>query len=60
MEDQAGLSGAKWLVTVHFFSGCPPYTSAESSALFAFYERCVKVLRVELYDHGDGQVHVVR
>ena len=23
MEDQAGLSGAKWLDTVHFLSGCP-------------------------------------
>ncbi len=60
MEDQAGLSGAKWLVMVHFFSGCPPYSSAESSASFAFYERCAKVLRIEHHDLGDGEEYAVR
>ena len=60
MEDQAGLSGAKWLVTVHFFSGCPPYSSAESSASFAFYERCAKVLRGERSDLSEGQMHAMR
>ena len=56
MEDQADQSGAKWLVTVHFSSGCPPYSSAVSSASFAFNERCAKVLRGARYDQDEVQL----